>query len=152
MAAGKKSSIRIQLLQVIKRLAHLDCILCLAVCKKSLGDGPVCRPNFIQDSKESVFDVVGLRHPCVVSQSGKSFIPNDTLIGGESRKNIILLTGPNMGVYIFFNIAQGKSTLLRQTCLAVIMAQIGSFVPAESLNMTTFDRIFTRIGTGLQFW
>jgi DNA mismatch repair ATPase MutS len=78
---------------VIKRLAHLDCLLGLTVCKSSLGDGPVCRPTFVQDGGETgVFDVVGLRHPCIVSQGGKSFIPNDTLLGGGDG-NIILLTG-----------------------------------------------------------
>jgi DNA mismatch repair protein MSH6 len=102
-------------LNVIKRLAHLDCLLGLTICKSSLGEGPVCRPTFV--SGDGVFDVVDLRHPCIVNASGKTFIPNDTLLGGGDG-NIILLTGPNMG---------GKSTLLRQTCLAVIMAQSKSF-------------------------
>ena len=65
------------------------------------------------------------------------FIPNDTTIGGEDIPNMILLTGPNMG---------GKSTLLRQTCLAVIMAQLGCYVTAKSCVLSAFDRIFTRIG------
>ena len=71
----------------------------------------------------------------------KKFIPNDCIMGslkGESTNpNIQLITGPNMG---------GKSTLLRQTCLAAIMAQIGCFVPAEHCRLTLVDRVFTRIG------
>ena len=79
-----------------------------------------------------------MRHPCAAAQMhqlNKTFIPNDTILSSE--ESLILLTGPNMG---------GKSTLLRQTCIAVILAQIGSYVPAESLKMTVFDRIFTRLG------
>jgi len=79
-----------------------------------------------------------MRHPCAAAQMhqlNKTFIPNDTILSSE--ESLLLLTGPNMG---------GKSTLLRQTCIAVILAQIGSYVPAESLKMTVFDRIFTRLG------
>jgi len=79
-----------------------------------------------------------MRHPCVQSvmgdSSSKKFIPNDLALG---QPHTLLITGPNMG---------GKSTLLRQTCLAAIMAQIGCFVAAESCRMTTVDRVFTRIG------
>ena len=64
----------------------------------------------------------------------KKFIPNDIELGKPST---LLITGPNMG---------GKSTLLRQTCLAAIMAQIGCFVAAESCRLTVVDRIFTRLG------
>jgi DNA mismatch repair protein MSH6 len=64
------------------------------------------------------------------------YIPNDTMLGGSDAQ-LILLTGPNMG---------GKSTLLRQTCIAIIMAQLGCWVPAQECVLTPFDRIFTRIG------
>ena len=68
----------------------------------------------------------------------KKFIPNTTIINSKSEgARAILLTGPNMG---------GKSTLLRQTCLAVILAQLGCYVPAERVAMTPTDRIFTRLG------
>jgi DNA mismatch repair protein MSH6 len=86
-----------------------------------------------------------MRHPGVVS-TGVNFIPNDTIIGRRFDTNddndqdhpyICLITGPNMG---------GKSTLLRQTSIAVILAQIGSYIPAEKCIMTPIDRIFTRIG------
>ena len=70
------------------------------------------------------------------SQVTSTFIPNDTVLGGADPRTI-LLTGPNMG---------GKSTLLRQTCIAVILAQIGSYVPAVSFKLTPVDKIFTRLG------
>ena len=60
-------------------------------------------------------------HPCVMLNSKKSFIPNDTFLESGGGEQLLLVTGPNMG---------GKSTLLRQTALAVIIAQIGCFVPA----------------------
>jgi DNA mismatch repair protein MSH6 len=69
-------------------------------------------------------------------RSGSQFIPNDLMLGDDGH-SMILLTGPNMG---------GKSTLLRQTCVAVIMAQLGCYIPAKKLRLTPFDRIFTRIG------
>lgn len=75
------------------------------------------------------------RHPCITVQN--AFIPNDTRMGVEEFKSLILLTGPNMG---------GKSTLMRQVGLIIIMAQMGSLVPAESCDLTPVDRIFTRIG------
>lgn len=64
---------------------------------------PACRPEFVE-SESSVLELEGLRHPCVIPGIASDFIPNDTVLGGESP-NLILLTGPNMG---------GKSTLLRQ--------------------------------------
>ena len=73
-------------------------------------------------------------HPLVAS-SKIDFIPNDVITSNSA--SIFLITGPNMG---------GKSTLLRQTCLATIMAQMGSFVPARKFQLTAVDRIFTRLG------
>lgn len=79
-----------------------------------------------------------MRHPCVsFMNADKPFVPNDTLISPNQDQTLLLVTGPNMG---------GKSTLLRQTCIAVILAQIGCYVPAESLTLTPVDRIFTRLG------
>lgn len=84
-----------------------------------------------------------MRHPGVCS-TGVNFIPNDTVIGRKlddendsENPYILLITGPNMG---------GKSTLLRQTSIAVVLAQIGCYVPAEKCLLTPVDRIFTRIG------
>jgi len=76
------------------------------------------------------------RHPCLVTMQHADQIPNDTHLGGE-KASLLLLTGPNMG---------GKSTLLRQTCLVAILAQIGCFVPCASCRLTPVDRIFTRLG------
>jgi DNA mismatch repair protein MutS len=76
------------------------------------------------------------RHPVVELASRDAFVPNDCDLDGE-RAQIVLLTGPNMG---------GKSTYLRQVALIVLMAQAGSFVPAESASIGVVDRIFTRVG------
>ena len=112
------------------------------------SDGVMSRPEFIknEDNKfHSYLELRQMRHPGVVS-TGVNFIPNDTVIGRrfdqetkETDKNsyILLITGPNMG---------GKSTLLRQTSIAVILAQMGCYVPANKCLMTPIDRIFTRVG------
>ncbi|TET75316.1 MAG: DNA mismatch repair protein MutS, partial [Candidatus Heimdallarchaeota archaeon] len=88
-------------------------------------------------TKESIIEIKDGRHPVVerlLEQT--SFIPNDTLLKNDSER-ILIITGPNMG---------GKSTLLRQVALVVLMAQIGSFVPASFARIGLTDRIFTRIG------
>ena len=76
------------------------------------------------------------RHPVVEQTSSEPFVPNDVHLDGEHAQ-IVLLTGPNMG---------GKSTYLRQVALIVLMAQAGSFVPAEEATLGAVDRIFTRVG------
>lgn len=120
---------------VIKNLAELDCHLSLLLAKENMGD-PMCRPEFVTDGVPTMV-VEEMRHPCLVnSGSVTDYIPNNTALGGE-QPTTVLLTGPNMG---------GKSTLLRQTCIAVIMAQLGAYIPAESLKLSPVDRIFTRIG------
>ncbi|KAI1321166.1 DNA mismatch repair protein msh6 [Mortierella claussenii] len=121
-------------LKAVKIIAEIDCLGSLSKSSSALGS-PACRPEFVESDK-SVLELEGLRHPCVIPGIASDFIPNDTVLGGESP-NLILLTGPNMG---------GKSTLLRQTCVAIIMAQLGCYVPAEKCRLTAFDRIFTRIG------
>ncbi|KAG0378622.1 DNA mismatch repair protein msh6 [Mortierella sp. AD032] len=121
-------------LKAVKIIAEIDCLCSLSKSSSALGS-PSCRPEFVE-SERSVLELEGLRHPCVIPGIASDFIPNDTMLGGDTS-NLILLTGPNMG---------GKSTLLRQTCVAVIMAQLGCYVPAEKCRLTSFDRIFTRIG------
>ena len=97
----------------------------------------MCRPTFLEYSgpyqNSSHLEIKQMRHPCVQGY----FVPNDTLIAPTRDQTLLLVTGPNMG---------GKSTLLRQTCAAVILAQIGCYVPAEAMSLTPVDRVFTRIG------
>jgi len=99
-----------------------------------------CRPHFVEAAEASEIEVIEGRHPVIEQQqmSGGSerFVPNDLYLNGTTH-NIMLLTGPNMG---------GKSTYLRQTALIVILAQMGSFVPARRARLSLIDRVFTRIG------
>src|SRR4029079_19539278 len=75
------------------------------------------------------------RHP-VIEAAGERFIPNDAFLNNSTHR-LLIITGPNMG---------GKSVFLRQAALIVIMAQIGSFVPAEEARIAIVDRVFTRVG------
>jgi DNA mismatch repair protein MutS len=99
-----------------------------------------CRPAFVESADGSEIEIVEGRHPVIEQQEmaggSERFVPNDLYLNGTTH-NIMLLTGPNMG---------GKSTYLRQTALIVILAQMGSFVPARSARLTVVDRVFTRIG------
>ncbi|KAK9412169.1 DNA mismatch repair protein Msh6 [Crotalus adamanteus] len=127
----------------VECIAVLDVLLCLA--RYSQGcDGPLCRPEILLPENIPPFvELKSSRHPCITKIFfGDDFIPNDIVIGLEdkktnSRATCVLVTGPNMG---------GKSTLMRQAGLLVIMAQLGCFVPAESCRLTPVDRVFTRLG------
>ncbi len=92
------------------------------------------------DSNSGELEIVGGRHPVIEQQEmaggSERFVPNDLYLNATTH-TILLLTGPNMG---------GKSTYLRQTALIVILAQMGSFVPARSARLSVVDRVFTRIG------
>jgi DNA mismatch repair protein MutS len=96
-----------------------------------------CRPKFDESSD---IEILEGRHPVIEQQElaggSERFVPNDLFLNSTTH-TILVLTGPNMG---------GKSTYLRQTALAVIMAQMGSFVPARSARLGIVDRVFTRIG------
>ncbi|XP_048375271.1 DNA mismatch repair protein Msh6 isoform X2 [Sphaerodactylus townsendi] len=130
----------------VECIAVLDVLICLATYSQGC-DGPLCRPVFILPEKNTppFLELRSSRHPCINKTFfGDDFIPNDILIGVESEKpdswtdaRCVLVTGPNMG---------GKSTLMRQAGLLVIMAQLGFFVPAESCRFTPVDRVFTRLG------
>jgi len=113
-------------------VAQLDCLLSFATV--ALANRYVC-PE-VNDSL--VIDIRQGRHPVIEQQLpiGEQYIANDVLLDNNSQQ-IIILTGPNMA---------GKSALLRQTALIVLMAQIGSFVPAESAAIGVVDKIFTRVG------
>jgi DNA mismatch repair protein MutS len=99
-----------------------------------------CRPAFAETSNGGELEIIEGRHPVIEQQEmaggTERFVPNDLYLNGGTH-NILLLTGPNMG---------GKSTYLRQTALIVILAQMGSFVPARSARLSVIDRVFTRIG------
>lgn len=121
-------------LAAVKIVAQLDCLISLAKASTALGS-PSCRPDFIEDDNaRSVLEFETLRHPCI--ETTTNFIPNDIALGG-SDPSITLLTGAN---------AAGKSTVLRMTCIAVILAQIGCYVPADSARLTPVDRIMSRLG------
>ncbi len=110
-------------------LAELDCLTNLAERAETLD---YCCPEL---TNEPGINIKSGRHAVVEQVRDEPFIPNDTLLSDKKRMNII--TGPNMG---------GKSTYMRQTALIVLLAMIGSYVPAESARIGTIDRIFTRIG------
>lgn len=111
-------------------IAQIDVYQSLASKASAYG---YVRPTFNQNH---TLNIVGGRH-AVIEQviSRQNYVPNDIHIPED--QSILLITGPNMG---------GKSTYMRQIALSVIMAQIGSFVPADEANMPIFDQIFTRIG------
>src|SRR6202040_2004446 len=99
-----------------------------------------CRPKFVESAEASEIEIIEGRHPVIEQQEmaggSERFVPNNLYLNSTTH-NIMLLTGPNMG---------GKSTYLRQTALIVILAQMGSFVPARSARLSVTDRVFTRIG------
>ena len=113
-------------------IAHLDCLL--SFMKVSQMQRYV-RP-IVDDSE--VIDILQGRHPVIETQLpiGEQYVPNDVLLDTEHQQ-IMMITGPNMA---------GKSALLRQTALIVLLAQIGCFVPAERARIGMVDKIFTRVG------
>ena len=124
-------------LAAVRIIAQLDCLISLARASASLG-APSCRPEFVDedaDEQRGVLDFRDLRHPTMLT-SVRDFIPNDVTLGGTCP-NLNLLTGAN---------AAGKSTVLRMTCIAVILAQLGCYVPASSATLTPRDRIMSRLG------
>ena len=113
-------------------LARLDCLLSFA---KTAEEHRYIRP--VVDNGD-VIDIRQGRHPVIETELpiGEQYVPNDVLLD-QDRQQIIIITGPNMA---------GKSALLRQTALIVLMAQIGCFVPAESAHIGLVDKVFTRVG------
>ena len=110
-------------------ISDIDVLVALSVCSDEYN---FVRPNLNDDG---IIDIKEGRHPVVEIVSKEEYVPNDcTMAEGI---NTLLITGPNMS---------GKSTYMRQLAIIVIMAQIGSFVPAKSANLTIVDKIFTRIG------
>lgn len=121
-----------QIQQNARVIAQLDCLLSFASVARSNG---YVKP-VINDSL--VIDIKGGRHPVIEKQLpvGEVYVPNDIHLDSD-KQQILIITGPNMA---------GKSALLRQTALIVLLAQIGSFVPADSADIGIVDKIFTRVG------
>jgi DNA mismatch repair protein MutS len=120
-----------QIQETAASLAVVDVLASLAVCAMKRN---YKRPKI---TDEIVLDIRGGRHPVLDAlMSGERFVPNDALLDGDENR-MMIITGPNMA---------GKSTYIRQTALITIMAQMGSFVPADSAVVGLADRIFTRVG------
>ncbi|HSB95976.1 MAG TPA: DNA mismatch repair protein MutS, partial [Spongiibacteraceae bacterium] len=111
-------------------IAELDVVATLAERAEALN---LCQPELIEDE---IIDIREGRHPVVEQVLDAPFIPNDVRFDSERR--MLIVTGPNMG---------GKSTYMRQTALIVLLAHIGSFVPAKAARIGIVDQIFTRIGS-----
>ncbi|RPH29138.1 MAG: DNA mismatch repair protein MutS [Bacteroidales bacterium] len=113
-------------------VAQIDCLLSFANSAKAYG---YSKPSL---NSTNVIDIKLGRHPVIerMLPAGEEYIANDVYLD-DKEQQIIIITGPNMA---------GKSALLRQTALIVLMAQIGSFVPAQNVNIGIVDKIFTRVG------
>jgi DNA mismatch repair protein MutS len=119
------------LLSTANALASLDCLAALAERAADLG---WTEPQLVPETR---LEIRGGRHPVVEHFIDGAFVPNDLVL--DASRRMLIVTGPNMG---------GKSTYMRQGALIVLLAHIGSFVPAERAVLGPFDRIFTRIGAG----
>ena len=112
-------------------IARLDCLLTLAIVSL---ENNYTRPDM---NTEGLLHIEDGRHPVVEKMiAGERFVPN-TLSMDNHQNQVLIITGPNMA---------GKSTVLRQVALTVLMAQMGSFVPAKKASLSVTDRIFTRVG------
>jgi len=119
-----------RILKLARALAILDCLLALAQVASENG---YCKPQVDEGEEISIKEG---RHPVVERLLEEGFVPNDCSLNREDHQ-ILIITGPNMA---------GKSTYLRQVGLIVLMAQFGSFVPAQEAKIGVVDRIFTRVG------
>ncbi len=121
-----------QIQQNAKVIAQLDCLLSFACVARA---NRYVKPE-INDTL--VIDIKAGRHPVIERQlpPGESYIPNDICLDSD-KQQVLVITGPNMA---------GKSALLRQTALIVLLAQIGSFVPADAASIGIVDKVFTRVG------
>jgi len=119
----------VKLQEAAKIVSDIDVLQSLSVVSE---ENNLIRPELVDDSK---LEIINSRHPVVEKVLDGEFVPNDIIM--DKNTSILLITGPNMA---------GKSTYMRQIAIIVIMAQIGSFVPADKAILPVFDKIFTRIG------
>ncbi|KAG0589041.1 hypothetical protein KC19_2G287300 [Ceratodon purpureus] len=117
----------------VQALAALDCLHSLAIVSRSQG---YVRPEFADKSDPSQLIITAGRHPVLDATLQEEFVPNDTILQTD-KERCQIITGPNMG---------GKSCYIRQVALIVIMAQVGSYVPAASAKLHVCDAVFTRMG------
>lgn len=110
-------------------ISEIDAIISLAVCADEYN---LVKPKLNLDSK---LEIIQGRHPVIEAVSKSAYVPNDVIM--DNTTDILLITGPNMS---------GKSTYMRELAIIIIMAQMGSYVPAQSANLPIIDKIFTRIG------
>lgn len=113
-------------------IAQLDCLLAF---KKAAVRNNYARPSI---NNSLILDLKDSRHPVIEQQLpiGEEYVPNDVYLDGDDQQ-VLIITGPNMA---------GKSAVLRQTALVVLMAQMGCFVPAKSADIGLIDKVFTRVG------
>ncbi|MBI2342695.1 MAG: DNA mismatch repair protein MutS, partial [Deltaproteobacteria bacterium] len=125
------SSFARQLANTSAGIGRLDAVLSLA---ESANKNRYCRPSFLENGR---INITGGRHPVIEALNPASrFVPNDINLDMDKCR-VMIITGPNMA---------GKSTVMRQTALISLMAQMGSFVPAAEAELSVVDRIFTRVG------
>ncbi|XP_074656040.1 DNA mismatch repair protein Msh6-like isoform X2 [Tubulanus polymorphus] len=133
----------------VQCMSILDVLINMAAYSRC-GDGTMVRPEIVLTDQQTrpFIEIREGRHPCISrTYSGDDFIPNDTVVGLKDENqadeecntdgSVVLVTGPNMG---------GKSTLMRQVGLIVVLAQMGCYVPAEKCRLSPVDRVFTRLG------
>ena len=121
-----------QIQQNSRVIAQLDCLLSFSFIARTNGY------NKPEINESLILDIKGGRHPVIEKKlpAGESYVPNDIYLDSD-KQQLLIITGPNMA---------GKSALLRQTALIVLMAQMGSFVPAEAASLGIVDKVFTRVG------
>ncbi|XP_062090746.1 DNA mismatch repair protein MSH7 [Humulus lupulus] len=134
--------------QIIHAINCIDVLRSFAVTA-SFSSGTMSRPVILpptknatsnEEARHPILKIKGLWHPFAFGDNGRVPVPNDVVLGEDANgycPRTLLLTGPNMG---------GKSTLLRSTCLAVILAQLGCYVPGEMCVLSLVDTVFTRLG------
>ncbi|HCE44746.1 MAG TPA: DNA mismatch repair protein MutS [Lentisphaeria bacterium] len=120
-----------QILETASSLAKTDVIASFAECARKYN---YCRPQILDDE---TLEIIAGRHPVLdATMKEERFVPNDTILDGDQNR-MMIITGPNMA---------GKSTYIRQVALLVLLAQTGSYIPAQKAKIGLVDRIFTRVG------